>query len=283
MLVKLEDEMERELKNELIELLKDNDVVSEIQKIVANMNKEYTQNCIVQNDAETQKTKINELNSLVDELKKNEDKLIECIKDKDREIDEKNKEIEKLNNTITDLNGSNSELEKEKTKYKTQVDKNNEEIRILNTVYKHYMQNYYELDNIYSKYKNLGDEILSDLERILNKDVNPTADSELFMAYGVQEGNIDALWGVIATNVDKYMQLQKLDDLVSIFNYFINLYKKITYKNVCINYPQEGEVYDERIHTRTTRSLAVGNIKKVILPGLSIGKNINKKALVIVS
>ena len=63
---------------------------------------------------------------------------------------------------------------------------------------------------------------------------------------------------------------------------FLVLYKEITYKNIMIDWPNLGDPYDERFHTRTSSSNAVGRIQKVILPGFAIGKNIMKKSFVIV-
>ena len=100
------------------------------------------------------------------------------------------------------------------------------------------------------------------------------------LGHGIQENNIVALWESIATNYDVYDSYGKLQDLIDIFQYFLMMYRKISYKNIVVDWPNEGDIYDERFHTRTTTSNAVGKIQKVILPGFSIGKNITKKSLV---
>ena len=141
---------------------------------------------------------------------------------------------------------------------------------------------YAEFDAIYNKYLELGDSVIIRMERILNRSAEVSGTPEIFMAYGIQENNIVALWESIATNFDFYDSYGKTQDLIDIFQYFLELYKEITFKSILIEWPKSGDSYDERIHTRTSSSNAVGKIQKVILPRFSIGKNITKKALVIV-
>ena len=104
----------------------------------------------------------------------------------------------------------------------------------------------------------------------------------ILFAYGMQENNIVALWETIATNYDFFAERAKLQDLIDILSFFLETYKEVSYKQIIIEWPNEGDVFDERVHTRTASSSAVGKVKKVILPSLSIGKNISKKSLVIV-
>lgn len=146
----------------------------------------------------------------------------------------------------------------------------------------YYKQKYSGLDAVYRKYLELGAPIIQKMERILNQSSEVTEAPDIFMAYGSQENNIVALWDSIAANFDFYDSQGKTEDLIDIFQYFLKLYKEISYKNIQIKWPDTGDSYDEREHTRTSSSSAVGKIQKVILPGFSIGKSITKKALVIV-
>lgn len=145
-----------------------------------------------------------------------------------------------------------------------------------------YKNNYGGLDEIYHKYLNLGSEIHRQLQRVLNPTESAVASADLLLGFGVQEGNIVALWENIAANADIYTRSGKIEDLITIFTYFFERYKKITYKQMETTIPNVGDIYDERYHTRTGNSNATGRITRVILPGFAIGKNINKKALVCV-
>lgn len=148
--------------------------------------------------------------------------------------------------------------------------------------YNDFKLKYSDLDLIYCKYLSLGSSVIRKLERVLNSGIEPCGSPELFLAYGIQENNIVALWESIATNIDFYNSEGKTGILIDIFEYFINSYKEVTFKSVTINRPDEGDTYDERIHTRTASSNAIGEIQEILLPGFSIGKNITKKALVVV-
>lgn len=185
---------------------------------------------------------------------------------------------EELIKTKTELKISNEEIAHVKQIYSECKNKQNKVIQ----EYDDYRLKYDNLDSIYKKYLNLGDVIIKRMERILNSSQGVSKTPEIFMAYGIQENNIVALWESIATNYTLYDSCGKLQDLIEIFQFFLELYKEIAYKNIVINWPQPGETYDERIHTRTMSSNVVGKIQKVILPGFSIGKSITKKAVVLV-
>lgn len=148
--------------------------------------------------------------------------------------------------------------------------------------YQKLAKSYVNIDEIYYKYLNLGEYIIGKMERILNATSDRTESADIFMAFGAQENNIVALWESIATNFENYESEGKTEDLIDIFRYFLDVYKQVTYKSIHIEEPCIGDSYDERKHTRTSSSTAVGKIEKVILPGFSIGKNITKKALVII-
>ena len=59
------------------------------------------------------------------------------------------------------------------------------------------------------------------MERILNPATETSEKPEIFLAYGIQENNIVALWESIATNYDVYDSYGKLQDLIDIFQYFL--------------------------------------------------------------
>lgn len=130
-------------------------------------------------------------------------------------------------------------------------------------------------------YLNLSPLVQKNLERILSPSDRISESVELFFAYGVQEGNVVALWDVIAANIALYEQQNCLEELCAIFNYFFKLYTNVSFKKTEVYRVEKDDLYDERYHTRTADSSATGKIERMILPGFSIGKNISKKALVV--
>lgn len=259
-----------ELKECFLELLKyDEDIIGSIKMIIENSKKEDYKN-IYENNGKLE-------NNIRLKLEKEyQEKCEKCnykLKENDlnkvkKEIDELKLNNENLKNQLIDLN----EIKKENEDFRNKVT----ELEKIKKVYDKYAR----LENVYKKYLGLGEVVIRDLERILNSAQAASSSPEIFMAYGIQEGNIIALWEVIATNIEQYSTLDKLEDLQKIFEYFLSLYKEVSYKKVESWYPTEGDFFDERFQTRTSNSNAVGKIEKVLLPGFSIGKNISKKALV---
>lgn len=295
-------------KRVLLEFLEeDAEVVNAVKKIIASerTNFKYNENQDLglskQNrDLEKEMVSIiqqkkdleNKLHEQEKELQGQEDKLYEQEKELQRQEDKLRGQQEALKKMEQELRAF-QEAKREKEYESQQKD---EEIRRIQgeysdckmrekeavEKYNDLKQKYSELDAVYNKYLELGEQIIKKMERILNHSSHITEAPEIFMAYGTQENNIVALWESIAVNFDFYDSQGKTGDLVDIFQYFLNLYKEITFKNVQIDWPDIGDSYDERKHTRTSSSSAVGKIQKVILPGFCIGKIVVKKSLVIV-
>lgn len=261
----IEKEKLRKVKNYFLELLKtDEDVQEEIRKIVHGLNdvennngydeksdgilqKKYDELVVLYNSLEQRNKKVNDENEL---MKK---QLIE----KQEQITEQEQIYVKK---INDIQKKYEESEKQRGQL---------------------LKNYDNLDRIYNLYLNLEPAVQRSLERILSPSERISDTAELFLSYGVQEGNVVALWDAIATDVMLYEREYCLDDLCIIFRYFLELHKSVSFKKTEIFDVEPGELYDERYHTRTSNSSATGKIRRVILPGFSIGKNITKKALVI--
>ena len=263
--------MNSSIREELLNLIKnDNEIADAIKGLFDNTNNKNNTSIINDNQISALKKQLEDEKKeriIVDNLmrvlqKQLDDKKIEM----DNIIKEKDSEYEKLNNkykkTLKDYD-------------KCKSDRENIESEFIELRAK-----YKDIDLIYSKYLSLGPGIIEKLERVLNKEKNPSNTAELFFAYGIQESNIVALWESIATNIDYYNSEGKTKTLIEIFEYFIELYSEVAFKDVIIYRPNVGDLYDERIHTRTNLSNAVGHIQEVILPGFSIGKNINKKSFV---
>lgn len=215
---------------------------------------------------------LNNLQSELDETKKQKATQEEEYK---RIIKDNKKAEEDLTEKLDRCEKSNKDLKEDKARlYK--------ENSIVKEENKRISSRYSEVEDIHSLYLNLGDAVIANLERILNKTPEVCSSPLIFIANGVQENNILALWDRIATNYDEYHQSGKADDLIKIFIWFLGLYKEVSFKNVCIMEVKEGDKYDEWKHTRTNDSNAVGYIEHVILPGFAIGKNTFRKALVYV-
>lgn len=266
----LDDEQKKELRKYLCELLKKD---SEIQSIIADISSgvnsnEFNQeiNCVEQHN-----------NEKIEKLLYENERLKQKIIDLQKEIENKDIIAAQEKNEIE---SKNKKLEIEYNELYVQSQKEKENFHNLSEQINVYRKNYSSLENIFEVYNSLGTDIYEQLERVLNATKNKAETIEELYSFGVQEGNIIALWDIIATNISKYETNGKLDDLVFIFNYFFDKYSKVSYKPIEMYEAKVGDMYDERIHTRTSESNAIGIIEKVILPGFSIGRNISKKALV---
>lgn len=265
-----------DLKRNLLSLMhNDEEVKQAIQLLVSREEKSIIQKDNFDMTNEEHQKEIEKLKLLILELRQENSKLNQSLKQKVTECAEQKvmiKELQKNEQVVI----QQMEVYKRKL-HSLELEKIN--IEHSANVYK---SNYEKLDSIYSKYLQLGDVIHKQLERVLNPEENAVDSAELFFGFGIQEKNLITLWDIIATNADTYAKLEKIEDLIDIFEYFFECYKKITYKQVEINIPIVGDIYDERFHTRTGNSNATGKITKVILTGFTIGKNISKKALVCV-
>lgn len=266
-------------KENLLELLKnDKDVKNEIINIVLKSKQLKVQTV----DCEGGNSKW----SLLEDLNTQKDneirKLKFQIRDKDAEIQEKDSIIEAQKKELAESREKEQDIQKTIKKIENELLKLESEKKSLNGKYISLYGRYGGIECVYEKYLKLGLEIHKQLKNVLNPDESPCNNVELFFGFGIQEGNITALWDLIAANVKYYIEADKLNDMVEIFLYFFSLYQRITYKSISQNIPNVGDVFDERCHTRTSDSNVVGKIEKVILPGFEIGKNINRKSLVTV-
>ena len=270
--------MDTKIRKILLELLeKDPEVINAVKKAV------NSENIISANKESQAMESLRQIKQLKEEIiyiTQQKNSLIDELNRKNEELTNKERDLTTLKEAVDkDLKQKDEEISSIQLLYMECKNKKDEAIE----KYNDFKLKYSELDAIYNKYLELGEPIIKRMERILNNSSDITETPEVFMAYGTQENNIVALWESIATNFDLYDSYGKTGDLIDIFRYFIELYKEITFKNIQIDWPDIGDMYDERKHTRTSSSSAVGKIQKVILPGFSIGKNITKKSLVIVN
>lgn len=264
----MENEKIKRLKNHFIHLLRnDEDIQNEILRIVSGtenaISESKVQKNFLDNNDVAYKTfdELLLINSSLEEKNKNMDAENELLRKQILEYQKKLKEQEQTySKEISRLQADIGKFEKNR---------------------KYLLNNYNKLDKIYSLYLNLDASIQKDLERILSPSGKISDTADLFMAYGVQEGNVIALWDIIAANTLRYEQKYCLDVLCDIFQYFLKLHCSVSFKKTEIFEVEIGIMYDERYHTRTSNSSATGKIKNVILPGFTIGKNIAKKALVV--
>lgn len=274
-------------RNLLFLINNDSDVRMAIKSLVSvkrESYKEFTElknDVLEKNDEEMQKLKI-----LALQRQRENSDLKEEFKKLEAKYYEKEKEINFLKNQENDLRKQIDTYKEEivslKTALSTLEGNHRSELLEAEQIANKYKNSYETLDEVYNKYLSLGSDVHRQLQRVLNPGEDAVDSADLFLGFGIQEGNIVALWETVATNAGMYIRIGKLEDLVCIFEYFLGSYKKITYKQIEISKPYVGENYDERFHTRTANSNATGKIVKVILPGFVIGKNINKKALVCV-
>lgn len=286
-------EIKEEITKVLIKALKNNDdVKNAIKEIVKELycenkrKQQENQNAYETSQADTiekqqflidqKEEKIKELYNKIQELETEKEQLQEEV-----EQEKRNKE-RMIQNAQEQLIVKDKEMHKymkiqaeEKDNYEKALNKAKTELEKIK-------EKYQKLDEIYQLYLNLSSAVHSRLQRVLNPGQVPCESAEVFFAYGVQEGNITALWDVIHLYAQEYQDSGELESLLSIFDYFFQIFKAVSFKQVECYRPQIGEEFDERRHTRTRDSRVSGRIEKVIIPGVSIGQNITKKPLVYV-
>lgn len=304
----------RKFKDNLLRLLReDKDVRQEIFSLVNTVERstQIKENVLNQEDAADMHIEDSEKSEEFSDLIRKQEIEINNLKKecKNKELqfqlikEDSLKKIKEYKHIVSELTEKNKQCESDKNKYFMALDTMDAKYKKLQQEYNQietemrqlkteslnavrcaesFQKNYGKLDDMYQKYLGLGENIQLGLQRVLSPDGNIAQTAEIFFGYGIQEDNLESLWSMIAMNYSDYDKVGKLQDLVNIFCYFLEIHKKVTYKIVNYFCPLEGEEYDERKHTRTSESNATGKIAKVILPGFEIGKNISKKALVYV-
>lgn len=234
-------------------------------------NANITENENVDREAET----IKELNKKIQEIEKEKGQLQKEVTNQKEQILQ-NAELQLQKETeIEDYKNDLNNREKELEKTGTQLEKTRTELEKLQNKYQ-------KIDEVYQLYLNLSSVMHSRLKRVLNPGDQPCESAEVFLAYGVQEGNIIALWDVINLQATNNHGTEELESLLKIFEYFFQLFKEVSFKKVEAYRPQIGTEFDERLHTRTSDSHVSGRIQRVVIPGFVIGQSITKKPLVYV-
>lgn len=125
-----------------------------------------------------------------------------------------------------------------------------------------YEKGFGQLDTYYCMYLQLGEAVHEDLARVLSP-----KSPETFLCWGVQWGNIEALWAFLDINlsIGKYPQ-DILEVLGKIFDYFFELYREMSGNYERLD-TKAGDEFDEDFHKRSSNSLVTGRISQVLLRG----------------
>lgn len=125
-----------------------------------------------------------------------------------------------------------------------------------------YEKGFGQLDTYYRMYLQLGEAVHEDLVRVLSP-----KSPETFLCWGVQWGNIEALWAFLDINLSmgKYPQ-DILEVLGKIFDYFFELYREMNGNYERLD-TKAGDEFDEDFHKRSSNSLVTGQISQVLLRG----------------
>lgn len=238
--------------DELLELLKQSEVISEIKKIVTNDVVDNL-NEKAYKIAEDEIQLLKKQNALLI-LEKND--LLTNFQTTDV-VNKQN--IEKLESQIIILENNKKEMVLKCEHYKTLVDK--------------YEEKYY----MFNKLISLPEETIKMLNGIFKKQ-----EYENFLVCGCQRENIDALWETIMFRVMS-SNYESLQTLVEILLYFINMYNDISDRpTLKIQDVKIGDDFDSSMHIRNPESKTSGKISEVILPGYLVvsTENIVKKSIV---
>jgi len=237
-------------KDELVELLKDEDIRDIIKDIVKDNNTRQDNN-----EIEKLKEEIEVLNRLVEKwkncFKKEENKNISLLS-KEKQLENEIKECE--------------------TKYKKVKEKN----KILNSKVDLYEDNFGDDLKAFDLYQSLNDNTKHSLEGIF-RDKSIAG----FMACGLQENNIHTLWDYIQNELrdNKNSDIKTLIEMFDIlFAKYLLAYNIFEYQNVNI-----GDRFDTDDHIRDNSSkLVSGDISQIVFRGWINSKNnkIIKKTIV---
>lgn len=218
-----------EFKKELLTLLKQDD---EVQKAVKKICKE-------KRDCEEQEKEIEMLKALVNELKA-------WICERDETIHASEEKERMQNETLRHYEKTIKKLQKEKEEKETQIEK-----------YKNAFQQELEA---YEMYKSLDNETKRALEGIFKND-----SLQGFLACGVQEKNIEALWEYIKNEIieEKKGDIQKLETIFDLFfERFTLAFPFYQRQEVTI-----GESFDPQKHINLSSLTPSGEIKQVVFRG----------------
>ncbi|MBO5351764.1 MAG: hypothetical protein J6A77_00540 [Lachnospiraceae bacterium] len=139
-----------------------------------------------------------------------------------------------------------------------------------------YENSYRDLDSMYRLYCSLGAELHQKLDRVLCAD-----NAELFLAWGVQWENLEALWDFMSYSVRDLDEAAR-EGLCQVFDYLFETYRKVNdnYERLEV---QVGDEFDEDIHTRSASSAVGGVITKILLRGYrGIHNGKIKKSIVLI-
>lgn len=215
------------------------------------------------NENNEYKEKLNTYINLTNELNEQLVQYKICVEDlKEKNLEYKNK-YEKGQKKYTDIAEENSKIKNQYSIINNEYNKLNDELDI-------YKKTYKNLDDIYNNFLSLRDEIKDNLSNVIKAD-----NSELFLCYGVQWDNLEALWQFISYKLNEYNE-DELNMLISTFNYLFEKYNQVQnlYELMNVNI---GDEFDEDLHTRGAESRVAGNITKVMLNGY---KNIRTNKII---
>ncbi len=175
----------------------------------------------------------------------------------DGEIESQNirRQLETVQKQLEELQEENRALRDREGEYAGCV----EEAR---TVRSYYENGFRQLDTYYRMYLQLGQEVHEDLTRVLS-----AKSPEAFLCWGVQWGNIEALWAFLDINLSlgKY-DSDILDVLSKIFDYLFEQYREMNGNYERLD-TKAGDDFDEDFHKRSGDSLVAGRISQVLLRG----------------
>jgi len=168
-------------------------------------------------------------------------------------IDSLNSEYSKVNNELDKQQSLCSTLKKQNSSLicENEIAKN----KLFN-----YKESYSELERIYKKFNSLDEKVLNSYCSILNNST-PLA----FLVTGAESDNIYLFFEKVCMEWRRY-DSKTLIMLNEVFDFL--------FEHFCINNPeykrivtQIGDEFDSETHSRTSDSLPVGRVKKVIISG----------------
>lgn len=246
---RMQEKPQSDIKQEFLELLKDDEEVSEM---LFDVFKKF-----MKKNTQTKDIDVSRYSSEINSLKaKNRDLINEVQK------------LENQKNAITsDFQTKIGKLEREVDNYKSKTDTQNQKISNLQNQIK-------ELLKIKDKYNAIGVKFenvlrMYQIYQQLQEKHGTFLGSlfkgnsiEVFFTCGVQRDNIDLLWDYIKDSIIE--EKDYIEELKTLFNYFFTLYNKI-YDNELFRFSEVniGDYFDSEKHIKSSASNHSGKISNI--------------------
>lgn len=207
-----------------------------------------------------------------EEKSKEQSKLIDSL---NRQIEDKDQALSELRSLIAKKTSECKESDFVKQKIQHELEEKEKQVIRLEDRIQHYVNNYGELEAVYSIFTALTEDTLNRLDNVFEK-----KDFLSFLKAGFQWENIEGLWNCTRRKVIEENEIDT-EQLIKIFLFFFSVYNSSgNTADYYIIQPTVGEKYNREQHSILGKETD-GYVKQVRLPGYRDRKGkVHGKALI---